>query len=155
MQLRELIIYEARSWIGTDFHHQGRIKKTNNHNGGCDCIGLIMGIAEKFSLKSKLGDKLKNFDRTNYPKIAVDQLADFMHSHFVETEHIDSVNLILFKIGKYLQHIAIADINEDNKIYIIHSHISCGKVVKHLLDEYWQDKIYKIYEFVNLTKKDH
>jgi len=31
---RNDIVVEARSWIGTRFHHQGRVKKSANDKGG-------------------------------------------------------------------------------------------------------------------------
>lgn len=36
---RQDIINEARSWIGTPFHHQGRLK-----GHGCDCLGLVIQV---------------------------------------------------------------------------------------------------------------
>jgi NlpC/P60 family putative phage cell wall peptidase len=33
------IVAEARSWIGTPYHHQGSLKGV-----GCDCIGLVRGV---------------------------------------------------------------------------------------------------------------
>jgi NlpC/P60 family putative phage cell wall peptidase len=33
------IVAEARSWIGTPYHHQASLKGV-----GCDCIGLVRGI---------------------------------------------------------------------------------------------------------------
>lgn len=39
MIYRKQIISEARSWLGTPFHPQARLKSI-----GCDCIGLIVGV---------------------------------------------------------------------------------------------------------------
>ena len=39
------IVEEVRSWIGTPFQHQGRLK-----NVGCDCIGLVVAINKKFGI---------------------------------------------------------------------------------------------------------
>lgn len=33
------IVAEARSWIGTPYHHQGSVKGV-----GCDCLGLVRGV---------------------------------------------------------------------------------------------------------------
>ena len=38
--MNDAIVTCARSWIGTRFHHQGRLKKTQSHKGGVDCLGL-------------------------------------------------------------------------------------------------------------------
>jgi NlpC/P60 family putative phage cell wall peptidase len=40
---RDDVIAEARSWIGTPWHHQASVKGV-----GCDCIGLIRGVLEPF-----------------------------------------------------------------------------------------------------------
>ncbi len=37
--MRELIIAEARSWIGTPYRHQASLKGV-----GCDCLGLVRGV---------------------------------------------------------------------------------------------------------------
>ncbi len=34
-----LIVAEARSWIGTPYHHQASLKGV-----GCDCLGLLRGV---------------------------------------------------------------------------------------------------------------
>lgn len=47
MITRNQIISEAKSWLHTPFHPQARIKSV-----GCDCIGLIVRVAQKL----KIGD---------------------------------------------------------------------------------------------------
>lgn len=37
--LREQIVTEARSWIGTPYKHQASLKGV-----GCDCLGLLRGV---------------------------------------------------------------------------------------------------------------
>jgi len=37
--LRNAIVAEGRSWIGTPYHHQASLK-----SAGCDCIGLVRGV---------------------------------------------------------------------------------------------------------------
>lgn len=39
MTIRDIIIVEARSWIGTPYHHQAALKGV-----GCDCLGLVRGV---------------------------------------------------------------------------------------------------------------
>lgn len=36
---RAAIIAEARTWIGTPYHHQASVK-----GAGCDCLGLVRGV---------------------------------------------------------------------------------------------------------------
>jgi len=42
---RDAVIAEARAWIGTPFHHQGRTRGL-----GCDCRGLVGGVAVALGL---------------------------------------------------------------------------------------------------------
>lgn len=37
---RQMIVEECRAWLGTRYHHQGRVK-----GRGVDCIGLVGGVA--------------------------------------------------------------------------------------------------------------
>lgn len=39
MPTPDTIIAEARSWIGTPYHHQASLKHV-----GCDCLGLLRGV---------------------------------------------------------------------------------------------------------------
>ena len=43
--LREEVVEEARSWIGTRWRHQGRTRH------GIDCAGLVIVVAQKFGLQ--------------------------------------------------------------------------------------------------------
>ncbi|WP_031335924.1 NlpC/P60 family protein [Rhodopseudomonas sp. B29] len=36
---REVLVAEARSWIGTPYRHQASVKGV-----GCDCLGLVRGV---------------------------------------------------------------------------------------------------------------
>ncbi len=44
------IVEKSREWIGTPFHEQGRQKGI-----GCDCVGLILGIAKEIGVTSLIG----------------------------------------------------------------------------------------------------
>ncbi len=41
---RARIVAIARSWIGTPYRHQGRLKGV-----GCDCLGLLIGVFEELT----------------------------------------------------------------------------------------------------------
>jgi len=53
---REQIIAEARSWLGTPIHHQGRLKGV-----GVDCIGFVSGVFQNLNCKIS--------DLADYPRI--------------------------------------------------------------------------------------
>lgn len=47
--LRSAVIDEARTWIGTEFHHQARLKRNNEGPGGVDCLSLVWAVGEAVS----------------------------------------------------------------------------------------------------------
>ncbi|MFN7038696.1 MAG: hypothetical protein ACK4OM_03910 [Alphaproteobacteria bacterium] len=150
------IIAEAKTWLGTSFHHQGRVKKTGLHNGGCDCIGLILGIAKSLNLKSNF-DKSKlliEFDKVNYKRIVIgNDLKNIMSMHFIEIDldHAEICDIVLFNINKNLQHIGMIIEKNQSAIYVIHSYIQAKQVVMHNLDEEWINKIDSVYRFADLV----
>jgi cell wall-associated NlpC family hydrolase len=137
--INQLIINEARSWLGTRFHHQGRVKANGKDRGGCDCIGLVIGVADNVGLKYQ-GKKFSEYDQTNYAKIP-----DGVHLYksfcqYLEAIRIDQVqsgDVMMFKFNKAPQHVGIiGELNGD--LSIIHCYLQARGVVEHRLDDYWR-----------------
>jgi hypothetical protein len=143
------VIREALSWLGTKFKHQGRAKITDQDLGGCDCLGMIMGIAERVNAKTFNGKELKLFDQNNYPKllnsnILFEQLNQLLTR--VEIEYMQPGDIILLRINNWPQHLAIIHSIAPN-IIIIHSYIQARKVVQQHLPENWFKNIIAVYRF--------
>lgn len=62
----EQIVAQARTWLGTKYHHQGRLKKSAKGPGGCDCLGLIIGVIDELGLQDGNGNPLTQADEFNY-----------------------------------------------------------------------------------------
>lgn len=142
------IITEARSWIGTNFHHQGRIKLSDIHQGGCDCIGLIMGVSAHLNLISRQGDSLTNYDVTDYsPLPSGDHLYQQLALHFHELPPDSSIidgDIGLFSFTKNPQHVAFFT---SNAATLIHAYLSVGKVTEHIYDQRWQRRLVTRFRF--------
>ncbi len=63
---QQQIISQARTWLGTKYHHQGRLKKSARGFGGVDCIGLVIGIIDELGIQDGDGNSLVHADETNY-----------------------------------------------------------------------------------------
>lgn len=138
------IIAKAHDWIGTKFKHQGRIKKTVNDSGGCDCLGLIMGL----EIKTKNNLSLNLYDQTNYPKftssnILLDKLNLLLEP--IKLDDIKAGNIILIKINNWPQHLAII-VDVEPEITIIHSYAQARRVVKQYLPKEWKSNIVGVYQ---------
>ena len=139
------IVAEARSFLNTPFHLQGRKKGI-----GVDCIGLIIGIAESLTIYSKQGGLIKDYDILNYSIFDGTQyLKKELTQHLEETNFLNLGNIVLFQGLPNSYHLGIiADYSTDN-FSLIHACISRSKVVEHRLTDELKNKIIKIYQFVN------
>lgn len=126
------IISTARGWLGTKFHHQGRVK-----NVGADCIGLIVGVAAELGIA--LPDK-----QTYARQPDKSELQDALENQF-EKCALKAGAIALFSIDGRAQHVGI--ITDYQGLGVIHAYIQAHKVVEHALDEPWQKQLISCYSF--------
>lgn len=146
------IITAARSWIGTRFHHQGRVKKNGNNKGGCDCIGLIIGVADELDIKYK-GRPFSGLDKKDYAKTPDGkELYDSFCKYLTEIDIGDAKagDILMFRFDKYPQHVGfLSDI--EGVPAIIHCYLQARGVVEHRMDEYWRSRIVAAFRFIDNT----
>ena len=133
----EDIITEARSWVGTPFHHQGRAK-----GSGCDCAGLILEVARAFHLTE--------FQWTDY-----EHMPDGVMLKQTCDEHMDRItpaeaqpgDVVLFKFEEYPQHLGFLGDYVFGGLSLIHALATARKVVEHRFDDQWMgcvDQYYRL-----------
>lgn len=142
------IVAAARGWIGTRFHHQGRLKKTDKHAGGVDCLGLLVGVASELNLRSADGQPLLDFDRPDYPHYPdsthlMAQLETLMQR--IPMVGMQAGDVAVFTIDESPRHLAIISDDERNSLQMIHAYAPARAVVEHALDAWWQAKIKAVY----------
>lgn len=131
------IIIEARKWIGTPYIHQGRLI-----NKGCDCVGLIIGIAKKLNISSF---NYTAYDRQPDPDIMGKLLTENLIKSNRNKQNLLHADILWIKFGKHPQHLAIV-----TDLGIIHSYSVVGKVVEHRIDNKWQKRIVGIFRYPNI-----
>ncbi len=135
------IAHTARGWIGTRFHHQGRLKKSYNHSGGVDCLGLLIGVAKELNLP------YSRYDENNYSHYPdTDRLRNRLASVMQEIDinNILSGDILLLNIDGNPQHLAIAG-EISGELTMIHAYAPARQVVEHLIDDLWRSRIVAIY----------
>lgn len=167
------IIICARSWVGTRFHHQGRLKKTSSHKGGVDCLGLLLGVASELGLRAKNGLPFSFYDEVDYshtPNTA--QLKAKLDALLfsVAITQISAGDIVLLNVADSPQHLGIvghpADcsaieqdlsqmekdsapaqcaLQNDRGFTLIHAYAPARAVVEHGLDEAWKNRIVAVY----------
>jgi hypothetical protein len=149
---RQALLLEARTWIGTAFHHQGRVKANSYHKGGCDCVGLVLGVATSLQLKSTKGILIKDIDIGNYcRKLSGSLLKEALDEHCIKISQNEILpsDLLLFKMSDYQYHIGIISDYNAKTLGLIHSYAQAKKVVEHSLTTFWQEKIIYAYKFAS------
>lgn len=153
------IVAQARSWLGTKYHHQGRLKRDDSDNlGGVDCVGLVMGIAKELALRSADNDRLlAEFDETGYSMhpdgVSLQSFLDKhlrcvkVSAHETVVSKIRPGDVLLFKLFEYPQHVGIATNCASSSIGFIHCYSGSGQVVEHLLSPAWQRMLVAAYRF--------
>lgn len=153
------IITSARKLVGTRFMHQGRLAKTGNHQGGVDCLGLLICVARECELRSKTGVLLADVDEFNYPHYPDEaRLRQMLSLHLDEVtdDRCKEADIALFEIDGRAQHLGIIAYSDTLllppvSLTIIHAYAPARRVVEHALDEYWRKKIVAVFRLTPAT----
>lgn len=134
----DLLIGEARTWLGTPYHHQGSAKGI-----GADCVGFLKGVALEVGLLTpELAAELPT-DYSRQPSGG--QLRRLMGGLLVPVpfECRAPGDIVLIRFALDPQHLGmLTDIRPD---YLIH----CSRegVVEHRIDSAWRSRIMRVYRF--------
>lgn len=120
------IVTEARSWVGTPFHHQGRVK-----GAGVDCIGLAIMVGKACG-KVPPGYDFNGYHRTPTGSTLVDVMRA---SGFVdEVREPAPGDILVFRFDADPQHVAI--LSDTNTL--IHAYAHARKVSEARFDSKWR-----------------
>ena len=129
---RKKIVEQARTWIGTKFRYQGRIKKNQNNKGGVDCLGLILGICDEIGYKYN-GKLLSYYDTITYSKKPDYNILKENFSKFFivkDIKDIDIGDIVLKQVSSEQFHLMIYT----GKTFI-HASATTFSVVEHNIDD--------------------
>lgn len=129
---RDKIIAEARTWLGTPWHHQASVKGV-----GCDCIGFVRGVAEKF-----VGSVPLALDYTPtwhlYRAEPRMYLGFKQHCDEIAPEDMRTADILVFGAGKGPAHHCAFLTPEGG---LIHCYQEAGRVVEHGFSPLWRPRL--------------
>jgi hypothetical protein len=145
--MKQRIIFEARTWLGTSFCHQGRLKKSLDNNGACDCLGLIMEVAKSLDLQTLHNLPFVLLDRLNYSSIPdSNELKYELDTNLTKIDSPEEGDITLLSFLGQPQHLAF--IGRDNtSLTLIHAYMPSGRVCEHIFDQKWQRRVVAFYRF--------
>lgn len=127
--LSESIVAEARSWLGTPYHHMADIKGV-----GVDCGMLLVRIFSDLGLCS-------DFDPRPYTRDWYMHQDGEVYLSFVEARSdeisIDDIlpgDIVLFRVGRCYSHGAV--VTETSPLRLLHAVYQYGRVVEDVADSY-------------------
>lgn len=94
------IVTEAESWLGTPFHWQAGVK-----GAGCDCKGLIWGVARELGLPEAASPYAAMADYGTQVPTAL--LREGMASTFVRVDEAEPGDVLLLRWRGRAQHLGI------------------------------------------------
>lgn len=143
-----VIVVVARSWLGTRFHHQGRLKGV-----GVDCAGLVIGVAHELGLS--------DYDWRDYPpQPDGEQLQAACDAQMtsIATQAIAPGDVLLMRFmphSPHPQHLAIVGDHPAGGLSIIHAWAPARKVVEVRFDDDWRRKIVAAYRLPAPHRDSH
>jgi hypothetical protein len=143
MLARQEIIEQARTWIGTKFRYQGRIKQNQNNKGGVDCLGFIIGLCDEIDFKHN-NNLISHYDTIIYSKKPnYEELQKkFAEIFFIkDIKDIDISDIILKKIYNNQYHLMLYT----GKTFI-HASSIARMVVEHNVDRIEECVIYSMFK---------
>lgn len=132
MATRRQIIAEARTWLGTPFHHQGRLKGV-----GVDCAGVVIGVAKVLNIV--------DVDITGYSRLpSGDLLKKHLRENMIEIDIADAKagDVLLFSFDRDPQHVAFL-----TDVGILHAYMQVKKCIEHSFDDVWKSRVRGAFKF--------
>ncbi|ESQ79484.1 peptidase [Asticcacaulis sp. YBE204] len=143
--MRDLVLAEARSWIGTPYQHRMSLKGV-----GCDCLGLVRGVwrsvqgEEPWDLPPYTGDWAEIGGR----EVLLDGLARYLMPVAVGEAQAGDVLVFRLKPGAVAKHAAILSAGDmaDPRSALIHAYWSHA-VVETWLGTWWRRHVVAAFRF--------
>lgn len=136
----DVLIAEARRWLGTPFRHQGRTA------GGIDCVGLLIVIAR--------GLGLPHHDVTGYTRRATGMgFLEHFHAHLTEIVPTDARpgDVLVFVETSYPCHTGLMT-RHRGAVHLIHAHALRGRVLEEPMAGEWAGKLRFAFRFPHLSE---
>jgi cell wall-associated NlpC family hydrolase len=130
---RNEFIDTAREFLGTPFHHQGRLPGV-----GLDCAGLVVCAARANGYE--VAD-VQGYAST--PSQGLFMKALLEHCNPIAQADVLPGDLMMFAFKSEPQHIAI--VSGINPVMMLHAYAAVRGVVEHHLDTTWQNRLCACY----------
>lgn len=130
------IIKVAKTYIGTPFHHLGRVK-----NHGIDCVGIILCIAKELNIPLVIHSDFERYGRRTRQR----SLLEYMDEQFIrlKTKQLGAILVSWYnERTKEPSHLGIV-----TDIGIIHTSGGLGVVMEEYWSVKWDEQVIAYYKY--------
>lgn len=136
MIARGAIVREARRWLGTPFLHGQSCL-----GAGCDCIGLVVGVAAAFDLPEAFrwqrDTRFRGYGRLPQPEKLLAACAEYLDAIVPSDARIGDILLMTF----FKEPMHFGFISSEAPRYLLHGYEPAGKVVENIVDLKWSRRV--------------
>lgn len=135
---------EARRWIDTPYHHEGR-----QRGASCDCIGLVIGVARGLGLACPSDRDLPRYTRWPHDHIAertASALMEVATEGSIEAAASGQVGLFWWRDPGHGQHFCIFG-EVGGRRTMIHAYYGIGKVTEAGISAFWRKRLLRVYDY--------
>lgn len=140
----EEIVAAARSWVGTRYSHQQRLKQV-----GVDCVGLILGVGLELGIMGSDTDRLfarfRGYSRVPNPRRMQEGMELFLDPTPLTAHTPGAVGWLQWR-DDLPMHLAVMATFEGRPT-MIHSYKEAGKCVEHDFDQVWESRLNSIWSY--------
>lgn len=129
------IVATARTYLGTPFHHQGRLRGT-----GIDCVGLLVGVATELGLTQR--DNQTYGRQPDGRTLLAELRAELDEISLRVRAPGDVLVFWMLRRQRWPQHIGFA-----TDVGLLHTYQHVGRVVEHGLDARWLRRLCHAFRF--------
>lgn len=137
------VVTEARTWIGTPFHHQGRKKGV-----GVDCGGLVGAVAMDVGLLPSNFWRCAFAPFAGYARTPANEALRGICERFMDsTTDPQPGDILLMRFASEPQHLAIVAPYLHGGLSIIHAYSRADRVIEHRYADVWIARTVAAYSF--------
>jgi NlpC/P60 family putative phage cell wall peptidase len=140
------VIADARTWMGTRFHHQAQVK-----GQGCDCVGLVLGAAEPFGWQPDptTFKQFLNYARVPNPR----KMLKALNLYLLPVTEEPQIGDILYMEWRAQLPTHLAILSEFNgQTTIIHALSEAGGVVENGFVDPWPGRVHSVWRYPFVAK---
>lgn len=147
LQQRQAVVDEALSWLGTPYHHHGRVK---GEKGGVDCLMLLAEIFERVGLVDRVdpGNYARDWHTCRSEELYMQGLMRFT-TRRPDDELPQLGDIALFRFGRTFSHgaIVVETSSRLRNVSLVHSYINRGVIRGRIGEEPLAGRLCQIWSF--------